>query len=226
MSEAIIPKSDTSYFYQEEMDNALRFGDVVKGFTLTNAEILKPWDSICTDYQVNVKMPPFSVILTPCCSIGAGTLLLTPLLRVDVALFANPFLAEDLTRINRIMPPDKAVPPDKWEKIDAGEKARRELEGTTFAFVELFIYDKHASLPSYDINKRSKNSEDSISINHYMIDFRNIFKINCKSINSPTAAPLESKYLQLSPEGRSELRIKLARFFSRIPAEDAVALRT
>jgi hypothetical protein len=201
------------------LDQALKFGDIVKGYILTNAIIEKPqWEIKHSEYSVNVRLPPFSVIVTPCCSIEDKTIMLTPLIEVLPAFFDNPYLAEDLTRVNRIMSPEQAVPPHVWERIGDEEKQRRLAEGNTYAFANLFVYDEHSSFKEYTLNRRTGN----ISTNYYMIDFRNMYKVHCDRIISASNSPVDSKHLQLSIDMRDDLRVKLARYYSRIPDEDLV----
>ena len=205
-------------FYQDDLDQALRFGDVVKGYILTNAMLATPiWDTKGSNYTVNVRLPQFSVVMTPCCSIEDKTIILTPLSQVQATFFDNPYLAQDLTRVNRIMSPQQAVPPYVWDQLGDDERERRLAEGITYAFVELFVYENHESFPEYVLHRRKG---DDIATNYYMITFKNLYKVHCDKIISPTDFPLESKHLQLSIEMREELRVKLARYYSRVPQED------
>ena len=205
-------------FYQDHLDQALRFGDVVRGYILTNAILEKPsWETHLDDYNVNISLPQFSVIMTPCCSIEDKTIILTPLIQVYPTFFDNPYLVEDLTRVNRIMSPQQTVSPYVWESLSDEEKQRRLAEGNTYAFINLFVYKRHDSLPEYTLRrKKGKN----IVTDYYMINFKNLYKVHCDKIISPTNSPLESKHLQLSVETREELRVKLARYYSRVPQED------
>jgi len=205
-------------FYQDGLGQALRFGDVVKGYILTNAILATPiWDTKGSNYAVNVSLPHFSVVVTPCCSIEDRTIMLTPLIQVYATFFDNPYLAEDLTRVNRIMSPQQAVPPDVWDQLCDEEKQRRLAEGNTYAFADLFVYEEHESLPKYVLHRKRGND---IVTNYYMINFKNLYKVHCDKIISPIDSPLESKHLQLSVETREELRVKLARYYSRVPRED------
>jgi len=205
-------------FYQDDLDQAMRFGDVVRGYILANAILEKPsWETQLDDYTVNISSPPFSVIMTPCCSIEDKTIILTPLIQVYPTFFDNPYLVGDLTRANRIMSLQQAVPPYVWEQLGDEEKQKRLAEGNTYAFINLFVYERQDSLPEYTLHrKRDKN----IVSNYYMINFKNLYKVHCDKIISPTNSPLESKHLQLSVEAREELRVKLARYYSRVPQED------
>lgn len=84
--------------------------------------------------------------------------------------------------------------------------------------LESFIYEQNDLFPEYSIRKNGKN----ITIRYYMIDFKNIYKIDCGTIKSPTQAPLESKCLQISKQARSELRDKISYYYARVPVEDMV----
>ena len=65
-------------------------------------------------FTLEIQQPLFFVVLSPCCSISDGMLLLAPLTSVRAAFYNNPYFAEDLTRINRVLAPEQAVPPDVW----------------------------------------------------------------------------------------------------------------
>ena len=165
-------------------------------------------------------MPTYSVVLTPCCSIGESTISLTPLIKVRSDFFKNPYFLEDLTRINRRMKPQQAKPPDEWGNFTPEEKQRRLAEGINYALLELFIYEEHELFKTYLLRKQE--------VRYYMIDFKNIHTIKCAMIKRPEKvkpedAPLiESKVLQLSIQARSELRDKIAYYYSRLPEEDKI----
>ena len=203
-------------FYQEEMDNALRFGDVLKGFILASPIIEEP-GSVET-YKITVRSPSHCVVLSPCCSIGHKVIALSPLIEVRSSFFDNPYFEEDLVRINREMEPQQAVSPHIWEKFPPEVKQERLEEGYGYALLDVFIYREHDLLPKYTVNRRQGN----IETNYYMIDFKNIYKIECDKIISAKNAPLNSKCLQLSIQTRSELRDKIAYYYARIPREDRI----
>jgi len=205
-------------FYQDDLDQALRFEDVVRGYILTNAIISTPvWNTQHENYAVSVSLPQFSVIITPCCSIEDRIIVLTPLIQVIPTFFNNPYLEEDLTRVNRIMSPEQSVQPSVWEQFSEEERQRRLAEGHTYAFINLFVYKRHDLLPEYTLHRKK---DKNIVTNSYMINFKNLYKVHCDKIISPTNSPLESKHLQLSVETREELRVKLTRYYSRVPQED------
>lgn len=203
-------------FYQEEMDNALRFGDVLKGFVLASPIIEEP-GSVGT-YEIAIKLPSYCVVLSPCCSIGHRVIALSPLIEIRPSFFDNSYFEEDLTRINRKMEPQQAVPPHTWEKFSPEVKQERLKEGYGYALFDVFIYEKHDLLSKYTVNRRQGN----IETNYYMIDFKNIHKTRCDKIISAKDSPLDSKCLQLSIQTRSELRDKIAYYYARIPKEDEI----
>jgi len=204
-------------FYESKTDRALRFGDVLKGFISTTPIIREPMiEEKDNEYHINVNMTKFSVVMDPCCSIGDKKISLTPLIHLLPTSFNNPYLSEDLTRINREMEPHQAVPPNIWEKFTSEEKQKRLEIGKGYAFLNFFVYEGHDFLPKYTVNRR----EGNIETNYYMIDFRNMYKVNCDKIVSPTEAPLECKILQVSIDARSQLRDKISYYYGRVPEED------
>lgn len=200
-------------FYQAEMDEALRLGDVVKGYIFATPNIKQPViDNQINGFNIEINHPPLSVVVSPCCSVEQKAVLLTPLIHVFGNFYTNPFFAEDLTRINRTMTPQQAMAPMVWERLPDEEKLKRIQVGVTYALVDHFIYSAHLSLPTYTINRRDGN----ISTNYYMIDFRNITRVSSEKVLSQCG----SKCIQLSIQTRSELRDKIANFYQRKPDED------
>ena len=210
-------------FYQkeEEMDKALRFGDVLKGYISVIPKIKEPFlDKLNYDYNLNIELPFFSVALSPCCSIGEKKISLSPLVPVRRTFFDNPYFDGDLTRINLKMKPINAFSPEKWEEKSAVEKADILKNDSVYTLLEFFIYMENDLFPEYPIRKHG----ETVKIKYYMIDFRNIYRIDCEKIESANKVPLDSKCLQLTVETRAELRDKIAYYFARIPEEDKVLL--
>ncbi len=210
-------------FYQKPVNQALRFGDVIHGFVLSVLKMSKPsLDHKHLDYQLDLRMPEFCVVFSPCCSISDSTITLVSLEQILPAFFTNPFFVQDFTNINRKMPPDKLFPPDIWDnKISEEEKAKRLGEGNVFTLGELFLYAPDEILPEYTLSYKKKDYKTG----YYMINFKHSFRIDCPQIQSPEKSPLESKLLQLSVEARQELRDKVSWYYSRPPQEDLVLLR-
>lgn len=148
-------------FYQDALavDSALRFGDVVRGFVTSTPLMDYPLlDNGQHDYQVDVRIPELCVILSPCCSIADKTISLTPLKRIVPSFFDNPYLAEDMTNINRKMLPEQALPPLGWTNLPEEERQKRLVEGLTYAFVSFFVYTENLLLPSYSIRIRGRET--------------------------------------------------------------------
>jgi hypothetical protein len=209
-------------FYSVTPTNALRFGDIVRGYVNATPEIKKPFSLGETEsYRLTVDQPSFSVVLSPCCSISDKVLLLAPLSQIRPAFLKNPYYAEDLTRINRVMTPQQSLPPETWQNLSEEERIRRLAAGnSSWAHVELFVYAPHDLLPRYKLNKPG----GAIDTNYFMIDFRHTFRINCERVIDPKNSPVDSKLLELSLQTRAELREKVAHFYHRVPDEDLIAL--
>jgi hypothetical protein len=206
-------------FYQKDMDKAYRFGDIVRGYIISNTNIVNPFfegEHFGSKYKIDISYPKYCVILTPCCSIGEKTILLSPLIKIHPSLCKNPYLAENLLRINLTMEPEQSVPPDVWGKLPEEEIQKRLSAGKAYAFYQYFIYDKNQILPEYSIG--------AIEVGFYMIDFRNIYKIHCDKIPNQQQVPLEAKCLQLSINVRKELREKISYYFYRPAPEDEIEL--
>jgi len=213
-------------FYQEGLDRVLRFGDVVRGYISSSLTIKKPILSNQRkehSYKIDIEVPQYSVVLTPCCSIGDNTITLTPLMRVFSSFFKNPYFAESLLRINQEMTAEQAVPPKDWKKLPEEERLKRlqvGKAGKEYAFAEYFIYAGNDIFDEYEVKKNT--------IKNYMIDFKNVQVLKCSLIKRPEMAQLEdtpiidSKVLQLTVEARRNLREKLAAYYARVPAEDTI----
>jgi hypothetical protein len=205
-------------FYESEPSRALRFGDILQGFVFVEADVSDPKNQ--RSYKINVKNPSFSVVMTPCCSIGKKVLSLTPLIEIRPSFFDNPYFEDDLTRINRTMRPEETVSPTIWQEFPPEEKAKRLRETESYAVADVFIYEKHDLLPPYPLLLREKRN--TVSTNYYMIDFKNIYIIKCDKVNSAEDSPYDLKNLELTVQTRNELRNKLGEFFKRRPLEDRI----
>lgn len=210
-------------FYQEEIQNILRFGDVLRGYISTHPKIKQPFsiqEFESFNYNINVDMPNYSVVLTPCCSIGEHTISLTPLIELRSDFMKNSHFVKDFTIINRPMESEYQFPPDKWKKFSEDEKQRLREKKISYVLLNLFVYKKHDLFPPYPLKGKE--------INYYMIDFRNTFKLNCEMIKTQDGKQQEfnqitnSKCLQLSIEARSQLRDKLSYYYGREPEEDKI----
>jgi hypothetical protein len=140
-------------FYTSQTSNALRFGDVIKGFFSTIPVIKEPPFSLSKKYSIEVNLPDYYAIMDPCCQIRNKCIFVTPLIPINDSFFDNPFLADDLTRLNRTMKPEQSVPPHVWEGFPPQEKQKRLQVGDRYAFVNLFVYEQNDRLTKYSIKR-------------------------------------------------------------------------
>ena len=203
-------------FYKIPPDPVFRFGDIVQGFALSEPIIDKPpWGA---EFMIGVQLSAYSVVVSPCCSIGEMKIALSPLLPIDKNWLRNPYFREDLTNINRMMEPEQSLSPTAWASLPPQDREKRIAAGRGYAFYSFFVYQPAEFLLTY---KRNVSGEE-VEIGHYAIDFRNIHKVNSKSIQSPENVPIEMKKGQLTIDSRSELRAKMSFYFARPAVEDLV----
>lgn len=206
-------------FYEKEMEPTLRFGDVVRGYISADIIIKQPilfHERDDYNYKIDIELPSYSVVLTPCCSIGDSVIALAPLVRILGDFFNNPYFEKDLTNINREMEPQQALSPENWSKLPQEEQNSRLSEGKRYALLNYFIYMRNDNFEKYKLK--------GYDVQYYMINFKDIRRIKCSLIKRPEKmgredAIIQSKVLQLTITARSELRDKIAYFF-REPAED------
>jgi hypothetical protein len=214
-------------FYRDGLGKELRFGDIVRGFVITSISLTKThWGTPNPPFDINVSMPQYCAILTPCCSIEDKNITVTPLIPLRPSFFENQYLVEDMTRINRVMTPQQSVATQIWSRLPLEEQQRRISEGVTFAYANLFVYAEHEILPKYKLPKKRNGDNQENNTGYYMIDFKNVIRINCERILSPSDSPAECRVLELTVESREELRIKLGWYFSRPPKEDQILLHS
>ncbi len=210
-------------FYDNNKQDMLRFGDIVRGLILSHCHGYKPSRKEKPDaYQIEVNYPKYAAVLTPCCTIenrSGNTLVLSPLKKITpIYYFENSFLREDLTRINREMTIQEASGPEKWEKMSDDKKAEYldKSPGKDYINLHEFVYEKHDLLEEYEIRYKDKQEAKT---NYYVLDFRNIYKVQFDFSGTVSST---IKYLQLSIQAREELRDKLSNYFGRSPEQDIV----
>ncbi len=204
-------------FYTEKLGETYRLGDLLTGYVLASPHVESPPLGGDAEYGVQLSHPVFVAVMTPCCSVGNQTIALAPLLKLNAKYFDNPYFVEDMTNINRPMTLEQAVPRSVWDQLGDLEKQRRlsQKKPHMFSLLEVFVYAPHQLLSRYRVSE----SRD-ITDGYYQIDFRSIYKVDCKQIVNRKQVPLAAKRLELTVEARSELRRKLANYFGRIPDED------
>jgi hypothetical protein len=208
--------------YTDSPSRILRFGDVVTGFQTAAVRIDSPDTSTKSlDLHIHVSQPKYFAVMTPCCSIEMQSLSLAPLDELWNGFLALPNLWDDLGSINSPMPAERAVPPAKWQHLDATQKSRIIARGTEYVLVNCFIYEPHDLFETYTLKKGKDLSRE---FRHRLVDFKKIFRVDCSQINRDHDAPAGIKVLQLTEPIRAQLRDKLAYFFGRPPDEDLAVL--
>jgi hypothetical protein len=120
--------------------------------------------------------------------------------------------------------------PERWQEFGEEVTTISEVD-PIYTNDNLFIYAEDKLLPKYRVKIPSeKNTFEEFEAGYYFIDFRNISKVKCACVvaeeeENPNYKDLlmkmlSSKILELSIDTRSDLRNKLAFYFSRRPAED------
>jgi len=206
------------YLDSSQMEKTLRFGDVIQGFPVCFTVIDTP--SSQSAFNITVSAPTYAVVLSPCCSIADKVLAIAPLQQLENKIFANPYLAENPTRINIKIPAEKSVPPVAWGTMTPEKKANIMAKGNAYVFVDKFVYLSSDLFAEYTIHRKDGN----IKTRYYVVDFRASNKISCDRILSPKYSPGACKVLQLSVEIRELMRKKISSFYQRMPDEDAAIL--
>lgn len=225
----------TVSFYRETADHRLRFGDVLSGYILGSLRqkdtvahsVEAPRCPLATPplFTVDLILPAFCVLLTPCCSIGKGTtaLVVSPLRPVEKYWLETPYLAEDLTRVNQKAMPNVLTHPATWAKM-TDEKQGREMEkGLGYGYAKNFAYAGNKHFSPYEVKL---STGDVTATNWYMLNFLDIYMLNCENIRKDKGEflyPPDSKLLQLSARVRTELRLKMATFFLGRNIEEDIA---
>lgn len=205
-------------FYQDKINKELRFGDVLEGFIFLTSLSIKE-SKMFKKCSLNIEIPEYCVLITPCCSIRHKILTICPLKKVRDRFFGNPYFKENLTNINRLIEPKNVLLPNSWGKLTQEQKENRVREGMTFAFLELFIYERSSFFDEYEVNI---GNEENIKTSYYMIDFRDTYKVDCSKLKNFKEELINLKRLQLSIETREELRNKISDYYFRVPEEDKI----
>lgn len=214
-------------FYTDNPNlNTLRFGDVVQGFIGAVPVIENPLNNKSLEgykYQIKSFIPEYSIVMTHCCSIGRGTLALAPLRKIHHKILMNKLNSEryiDFTELNRKIEVKKIFPKNRWDQYTTDkQKIEYEMQGKIWNYIDFFFYDKHDFFKKYKIEL---NKEKFLATNFYVVDFKDIYNIECYKIQKKEIAKdiLNSKLLELSESTREEFKVKIAMYFSRQAEED------
>lgn len=220
-------------FYAGNIDfTTLRLGDVLEGYIEAVPLIEEPLNgNILNGYKYDLKIhnPSFSVVMTPCCSIGKNTISLAPLLKITSDIFKdrNPKVIEDFTLLNYEIETEDLVSPEIWNnRYTKDLREKYELEGKKWAYIDLFFYSKYEGLfVEYDVEvKYSKDKIETYKTRYYMVDFKNISQLRCNKIitNQIHDDILITKCLELTIKTREQLRDKIVNYYGRVPEEDLI----
>jgi len=213
-------------FYTDKPDfNNLRFGDVIQGFVGVIPVIEFPFtDKILEGYEYQIKsfISEFSVVMTHCCSIGKGNLTLAPLKKIHhkIDLFRlNSDIYNNFTVLNRKIEKKILIPKKNWEKYNNEKKAEVKMQGKGWHHIDKVFYESNDLFTPYDIEL---SDEETIRINSYIVDFSDIYNVQCSRIqkNNIDKKILKSKCLELTDNAREEIKEKIAIYFSRPTDED------
>ena len=232
-------------FYSDSMDSRLRLGDVLVGFISATPKIAKPLDpkiNINDPFEIDVHLPAYCIVMENCCHIGEESILLAPLIQIPSQFLDSQYIIEDFTRINVIGKHDKGfMHPEQWNSLTDEQKQEALNKEPKYGLDNYFVYVGNEHMHSYFVRKkiqyRERTDTDSryprferiskpllLKIEHYIVDFKKIYRVNCEGIHKKTIENtiLSSKRLQLSAETRNSLRLKMAHFFGDIPQEDRI----
>lgn len=197
-------------FYLDPPTKELRFGDVVTGFQHPTVRIDSP--DLEVNLRISVTRPQYFAIMTPCCNIELKSFSLAPLESVRDALLKRPRLHENLSLINTPFVPKDGYTPEEIEKMDRDKQAELVSLPSAYSFLECFIYEPNPLFPKYEV-KRAKQTWPNLQ--HRMVDFKSIFRVDCSLIEREQEAPSNVKVAELTVTARAQLRDKLTYYFSR-----------
>ena len=81
-------KMKNNGFYQDSIDNNFRFGDAIRGFVASTPNIDEPlFHHENNNYNIEVSLPSFCAIVSPCCSISDKVISLSPIIPVRNTFF-------------------------------------------------------------------------------------------------------------------------------------------
>jgi hypothetical protein len=222
-------------FYNEEIGDKLRFGDVVKGYLSAIPKISMPFGNASIDFH----MPQYSVVLEPCCEIGGGTIILSPLEKIGTQFFDIPHLSKNRTLLNIKGMAKDFFHPMMWNQLDNGKKTEALVATQDYGWKSFFVYEGNPLFPEYTIDRKEIFNEIIDTVTNLpkfetikeptkfqtrdrIINFKAIYQVSCNRILKPEKPSdpniLGSIVLQLSMETRNQLREKIANYFGNNPS--------
>jgi len=153
-------------FYYDDPAQKVRQGDIFQGLInvgvishrfLTSENLVD--SGVCFTLNLGFN---YASIITPCCDIQKRDYIaLCPLVILPKKIRTNAYLDEDPTRLNHMVPPEKALPIAGWDKLDPEVKQKRLEMGKTWIYINNFVFRK----------------KEEIFVDDMVIDFNYIFYI-------------------------------------------------
>jgi len=211
-------------FYSKENSKVFRLGDIVKNF-LTIVPIMKNAATDIKGLNCEIRLYySYHAILTPCCSIEQGFIMLAPLEKVRPGLFKNKYTLKNLTIINKKMPESYVYKDSEWAELSLEAQEEIIAKSDDYQYYDFFVFAEHDSLPPYPLKL---GPGEKVETRFYLVDFRKAFRVKCdkiQRIEEPDKLPPESellsfvrevKLLELSESARVDFKGKLAHFYIR-----------
>jgi hypothetical protein len=202
-------------FYLDPPTKELRFGDIVTGFQHPTVRIDTPDSSV--DLRITVSKPQYFVVMTPCCDIELQAFSLAPLEQVRDAIVKRPRLRENLLMVNVKFKPKDGFAQEEIERMDGPKQAELAAAPEAYSYQDCFIYEPNGLFAPYEVKRKGQTVA---SLQHRMVDFKRIFRVDCSMIERAQELPAGIKISELSVETRAQLREKVAYYFGRPATED------
>lgn len=122
-------------------------------------------------------------------------MLLSSLIPIKRAFYRNPYFAEDVTRINIKIAPEKSIPAEDWNALSQDERDRRIEKGNAYTSLEFFVCENNGLFPECELTIRNHEIYNP----PYVIDLRRTFFVKCNKIQKDQKnIPIGVKLLELS----------------------------
>jgi hypothetical protein len=198
-------------FYLDPPTKGLRFGDVVTGFQHPTVRIDTPNSAV--DLKIRVTQPQYFAVMSPCCNIELNAFSLAPLIQVRDAILLNyPPLRANLSLINVPFPPKDSFTEDQIAKMNQAKQAELLSQSAQYSFLDCFVYEPNGLFSAYEVKRKEQTVPN---IQHRMVDFKSIFRVECLLIERDHEAPTGVKVSELTVTTRAQLRDKLTFYFGR-----------
>lgn len=197
-------------FYLDPPTKELRFGDIVTGFQHPTIRIDAADRSV--DLRITVTKPQYFAVMTPCCDIELQAFSLAPLEQVRDAIVLQPRLLQNLLMVNTKFKPKDGLTPEQIARMDGPKQADLATASEEYSYQDCFIYEPNGFFASYEVKRKGQTVA---SLQHRMVDFKRIFRVDCSMIERAQELPTGIKISELTVDTRAQLREKLTNYFGR-----------